>query len=217
MENITLEKIDIIRERTGVNYSEAKEALELCNGSVVDTLVYLEQQTKNNSKEKISEFLGTKDEFKQWLNDMIQKGNVTRIKVKKDSRVIVDIPVNAGIAAGIVSMIFPAILGIGVIAAIATKVTIEITKEDGTVEVVNTVIKNVVDDAKNKMNEFTKDIKGKFNDDENNTEGNKTYSYTVNFDEDPIPENKGEVKVEPVENSSTKNNESSLDLSLIHI
>ncbi|CAM2846879.1 DUF4342 domain-containing protein [Hathewaya histolytica] len=211
MENITLEKIDIIRERTGVNYSEAKEALELCNGSVVDTLVYLEQQTKNNSKEKISEFLGTKDEFKQWLNDMIQKGNVTRIKVKKDSRVIVDIPVNAGIAAGIVSMIFPAILGIGVIAAIATKVTIEITKEDGTVEVVNTVIKNVVDDAKNKMNEFTKDIKGKFNDDENNTEGNKTYSYTVNFDEDPIPENKGEVKVEPVENSSTKNNESSLD------
>lgn len=142
---------------------------------------------------------------------MIQKGNVTRIKVKKDSRVIVDIPVNAGIAAGIVSMIFPAILGIGVIAAIATKVTIEITKEDGTVEVVNTVIKNVVDDAKNKMNEFTKDIKGKFNDDENNTEGNKTYSYTVNFDEDPIPENKGEVKVEPVENSSTKNNESSLD------
>ncbi|MFX0549204.1 DUF4342 domain-containing protein [Hathewaya histolytica] len=211
MENITLEKIDIIRERTGVNYSEAKEALELCNGSVVDTLVYLEQQTKNNSKEKISEFLGTKDEFKQWLNDMIQKGNVTRIKVKKDSRVIVDIPVNAGIAAGIVSMIFPAILGIGVIAAIATKVTIEITKEDGTVEVVNTVIKNVVDDAKNKMNEFTKDIKGKFNDDENNTEGNKTYSYTVNFDEDPIPENKGEVKVEPVENSSKKKNESSLD------
>jgi NACalpha-BTF3-like transcription factor len=36
MSEITLEKIDIIRERTGANYAEAKEALEVSDGNVVD-------------------------------------------------------------------------------------------------------------------------------------------------------------------------------------
>jgi NACalpha-BTF3-like transcription factor len=39
MSEITLEKIDIVRERTGANYSEAKEALEACEGNVVDALI----------------------------------------------------------------------------------------------------------------------------------------------------------------------------------
>lgn len=185
MENITLEKIDTIRERTGVNYAEAKNALEICGGNVVDALVYLEEKMKNNSKQKINEFVTTKEDFKKWMNDLIQKGNVTRIKVKKGDRAIVDVPVNAGIAAGIFSMIFPPVLGIGVLAAIATKVTIEITKEDGTVEVVNAVIKNVVDDTMDKVNKLKKDVKEKFNDnDKNYNEEGESYSYTVNFNDD---------------------------------
>ncbi|WP_142414528.1 DUF4342 domain-containing protein [Hathewaya massiliensis] len=195
MENITLEKIDIIRERTGVNYAEAKDALEICEGNVVDALVYLEEKIKNESKEKINEFVTTKEDFKKWINDLIQKGNVTRIKIKKGDRVVVDVPVNAGIAAGMVSMIFPPVLGIGVLAAIATKVTIEITKEDGTVEVVNAVIKNVVDDTMDKVNKLKKDVKEKFNEnDKNYNEEGKSYSYTVNFNEE---------KVEPMENQNS--------------
>lgn len=185
MENITLEKIDIIRERTGVNYAEAKEALEICEGNVVDALVYLEEKIKTDSKEKINEFVTTKEDFKKWINDLIQKGNVTRIKVRKGDRVVVDVPVNAGIAAGIFSMVFPPVLGIGVLAAIATKVTIEITREDGSVEVVNAVIKNVVDDAVDKVNKIKKDVQERFNEDDKKHGGEgKSYSYTVNFDDD---------------------------------
>jgi NACalpha-BTF3-like transcription factor len=39
MEEITLEKIDIIRGRTGLSYREAKEALERNQGILLDTLI----------------------------------------------------------------------------------------------------------------------------------------------------------------------------------
>ena len=37
--DITLEKVDKVKERTGVSYSEAKEALEISNGSVLDAII----------------------------------------------------------------------------------------------------------------------------------------------------------------------------------
>ena len=39
---ITLEKVDQVRERTGVSYAKAKEALEHTNGSVLDAIILLE-------------------------------------------------------------------------------------------------------------------------------------------------------------------------------
>ena len=44
---ITLEKVDQVRERTGVSYAKAKEALEHTNGSVLDAIILLESEMKN--------------------------------------------------------------------------------------------------------------------------------------------------------------------------
>ena len=41
-----LEKVEKIREKTGVSYEEAKAALEACGEDVLDALVYLENQGK---------------------------------------------------------------------------------------------------------------------------------------------------------------------------
>ena len=40
---ITLEKIELVKDRTGVSYREAKEALEEANGSVVDAIINIEE------------------------------------------------------------------------------------------------------------------------------------------------------------------------------
>lgn len=40
---ITLEKIELVKDRTGATYSEAKEALESANGSVVDAVIAIEE------------------------------------------------------------------------------------------------------------------------------------------------------------------------------
>lgn len=41
-----LEKVEKIREKTGVTYEEAKAALDAAGGDVLDALVYLESQGK---------------------------------------------------------------------------------------------------------------------------------------------------------------------------
>ena len=47
MEDITLEKIDTLIERTGISYGKAKEILEICDGNIVDALVYAEKMKEN--------------------------------------------------------------------------------------------------------------------------------------------------------------------------
>jgi hypothetical protein len=200
MSEITLEKIDIIKERTGVSYTEAKEALEECDSDVVNALIYIEAKQKKSAKFNMEEMYSTKDEFLAALKDIVRKGNVSRIKIKKDETVVVDIPVNAGIAAGVVAGWFmPMLIGIGLLTAVLTKVTIEITKADGSVEVVNTIIKNTVEDVKSKMNDISYDVKEKFNDTKENFSKNSkddnsenVYQYTVKFDKEKEEEKEEE-------------------------
>jgi len=180
MSEITLEKIDIVRERTGATYSEAKEALEACEGNVVDALIYLEDR----KEEPVDNMFSSKEEFFDWLRDMINKGNVNRIRIKKDDKVLIDIPVTAGAAAMLTALIWPPILAVGLITAVVTKLTIEIIKSDGTVEVVNTAFKNTMDDVKDKFTETAEDLKDKFKG-KGKSEGKdeNVYQYTVKFDE----------------------------------
>ena len=188
MEEITLEKIDIVRERTGVTYTEAKEALEASQGNVVDALIYIEKNTKNVKDQLYT----SKDEFVEWLKEIIRKGNVTRIRIKRDEKVLVDIPVNAGVATGVILMALPPLLAIIFVTAVVAKVTVEITKEDGSVQVVNKVIENtytnvkdkvndVTADVKDKVTEVTADVKDKFN--KGSEENNNSYQYTVKFED----------------------------------
>jgi len=196
MAEITLEKIDIIKERTGVSYTDAKEALEECDSDVVNALIYIEAKQKKSNKFNMDEMYSTKDEFLEWIKETARKGNVSRIKIKKDQTVVIDIPVNAGIAAGIFGLIYPALIAIGVLTAVLTKVTIEVTKADGSVEVINTIIKNTVDDVKSKMSDISDDVKEKFNGtkdgfnksskenkDSKESNNENVYQYTVKFDE----------------------------------
>ncbi|MDD6795016.1 MAG: DUF4342 domain-containing protein [Clostridiaceae bacterium] len=199
MENITLEKVDQVKSRTGVSYAKAKQALEHCNGDVLNAIIFIEE---NNNEQKQSEFgkeentkAETVDEFKDWLKELINKGNVTRLKLKKDDEVLVDVPVNAGIAAAVIAIVLPPVLAFVVIAAVATKITVEITKSDGSVEVINKYVAKAANEVKEKTTSFASQVKEKFTPSKENKEKNRdseniykgdgsTFSYTVKFDDD---------------------------------
>lgn len=129
----TLEKVDLIRQRLGVSYREAVDALDQANGDVVKALVILED----------SQFrLGEKVEaegHKLWdrIKRLIRKGNVSRIRLKKDDRVLAEIPVNVG-AIGVVGIMAVPPLTIlavaGILAALANNCILEIERPDGTIE-----------------------------------------------------------------------------------
>lgn len=202
MENITLEQVDVVRERCNVSYAQAKEALEACNGDVLEAIIYIEQNQKKeneNSETKDNEYTFnavSMEELKNLIKGLIEKGNVTRIKIKKDDKEILDIPVNAGIAASVIAITIPPILAAVVIAAIATQITIEVTKEDGSVEVINKYVTQVANDVKNKASDLADVVKNKVNDvktevknskDEDGktfTGGETIYTYTVDFEEE---------------------------------
>ena len=219
MEKVTLEKVDMVRERTGVTYEKAKQALEASEGDVLEALIYIEktQDTSNKNESSEGEFESKAaisiEELKACIKQIVEKGNVTRIKIKKDDVELIDIPVNAGIAAGVVAIAIPPILAAGVIAAIATKITIEVTKEDGSVEVINTQVSKVANDVKNKANDFADMVISKVNEMKNDIKDSKSdskpkeytgsdtvYTYTVSFEEE-----KEKTEDKPEEKEEQKN------------
>ncbi|GAA0685838.1 DUF4342 domain-containing protein [Clostridium cadaveris] len=192
MIDISLEKLDMIKERTGVSYGEAREALETCDGDVVDAIIYIEEK-KNNEPSPVDTSL---EQFKEWLKNTIEKGNISRIKVKKDDKVIVDVPVNAGVAAGVIAVIWWPIAAILTATAVVSKVTIEITKDDGSIEMVNKLVKTTANDVKDKASAVAEDMKNRFKNFTTNLKNKSTedgniisndepvYQYTVKFDEE---------------------------------
>ena len=120
----TLEDLDAVRERSGAGYEEAREALEASDGSVVDALVYLEQRRKEHS-----------DELLEKVRAVVKEGSVNKIRVKKDEKVLLTVPVNVGIVGGLVGLAAApwwGILAAGA-AAYGFDVKFEIVKEDGSV------------------------------------------------------------------------------------
>lgn len=132
--DITLEMVDQVIARTGCTYEEAKAALEEANGSVLDAIIAYEKENGVNIdvNEKIGELLNK-------LKAAVKKGNVTRIRVLRDEEELVNIPVTAGIAGGVLGVLAgPWVLisaaVAGAVAKFGFRCRFEIVREDGTVE-----------------------------------------------------------------------------------
>ena len=123
---ITLEAVDQIKERTGVSYAEAKEALIKSEGNVVDAIIALEEASKSEDRaEAVIEKI--KQAFKA--------GNLTKIQMKKDDKVILTIPVNVGIVGGVVgASLAPWAIIPAALAAYGFDCKFELIKDDGSTE-----------------------------------------------------------------------------------
>lgn len=119
MEN--LEKIDAVRERMNVTYREAKEALESSNWDVVEAIVRLEQE-ENSKKEEV---FVRGSELVEKIKEIVHKGNVSRIKVKQDDKILVEIPVTAGLVGALLA---PQLAIIGAVAALIGRCSVEIER-----------------------------------------------------------------------------------------
>lgn len=123
MEEITLEKIDLLRERTGISYREAKETLERTGGNVIEALVELEAQKPAGWTE---EFSVRSSEVIDKVKEIIREGNVTKIRVKHDGKVLVEIPVTLG---AISAVFLPQLAALGVLVAVFKRCSIEVVRQ----------------------------------------------------------------------------------------
>ncbi|MGL5511822.1 MAG: DUF4342 domain-containing protein [Sporomusa sp.] len=124
--DISLEKIDVIRQRTGVSYREAKEALERNNGNVLETLIELEDENKNKTN-WTEEFSVRSTEVIDKVKELVREGNVNKIRIKHEGKVLAEIPVALG---AIGAVILPQLAALGVIVAVFKRCTIEVVRHD---------------------------------------------------------------------------------------
>lgn len=146
--DINLEKIDLVRDRTGVSYKDAREALEAVEGNVVEAIIYIEEKQNIKWTDNLS---GAGNEVLEKLKEIVKKGNVTKILLKRDEEVVMNIPVTAGAIGAILS---PPIAMAGVLAALVTKCKIEIVKTDGEIVDINDMAEDTLNNMKSKINDL---------------------------------------------------------------
>jgi len=129
-----LDKIDILRKRLGLTYREAKKALDEAGGDVIEALIRYEEGKKSEVVEQIETW---SSKILARIKDILQKGQATKIKIKKDGKTVAEIPATAGALGvlGILASTELAILaGISTVAALFNRYTLEIERPGGQVE-----------------------------------------------------------------------------------
>lgn len=152
---ITLEKIELVKDRTGVTYKEAKEALEGADGNVVDAIIAIEETIDQKSSKKIGaqgEALISK------MKDVVKKGNISKILVTRDGDTIINIPLTVGVLGTVVA---PWGMIAGVVAAFGFKCKIEFVKDDGSIIDITEKAGDIYEEAKEKGSDIYEDIKEK--------------------------------------------------------
>lgn len=130
---VSLEKIDTVVARTSATFKEAKEALVEADGDVVEAIIIIEEGRKSWT-DNIS---NKGEQMIEKIKEILRKGNVTKITIKKDGETIMNIPVTAAALGSIISAPLT-LIGLG--SAVITKCTIEIEKEDGEVININNLV-----------------------------------------------------------------------------
>lgn len=120
---INLEQIDELRKRANVSYEDAKNALEQSGGDLISALVFLEKQNKI----KPEEIPSSESKFFKNAKQLIKKGNETKLIVKKDDAVVLNICVTLGI---VVTVVAPPVVIVATILALATNHKIRIQKKN---------------------------------------------------------------------------------------
>lgn len=125
---ITLEKIDLVRDRTDVSYREAKEVLEQADGNVIEALIMLEdrkQQWKRDINTWKEEFTVKGTEITEKVKEVLRQGNISKITVKQDGKKVVEIPVVLGAIGG---LLLPELAVLGLLGALLKQYTIELER-----------------------------------------------------------------------------------------
>lgn len=151
---ITLEKIELVKDRTGVSYREAKDALEKTDGSVVDAIILIEDNIDEGPAASDSKVAGVID----WIKAAVKKGNVSKIVIRKDEEVIMNLPLSIGVLG---TVLFPWAAIAATVAAFGTKCKIELFDDKGEVVDVSEKASEAFDIAKSKGGVLVDEVKDK--------------------------------------------------------
>lgn len=121
-----LEKIDVLRERMGVNYEGARLALEASKGDLIKALAELE-------KEQGDEEDGLGDRIMEGLKEQVKRLNKTQLHLKHEEKTVLSVSAPLGIALAYTIWKRPTLRMLGILGA-ATAVVKHYELEVNTLE-----------------------------------------------------------------------------------
>lgn len=141
--SINLEKIDLLKERANVSYTEAKEALERTNGDLVEALILLEKESKiKKSKKNFSEHIDEKgSNISEEIRKFFRTMRSYNFRVTKSGKIYLDVPLVLAMVLAILCM--PTSMVIAFILFV-TGFRFMMVKNDGTEKDMQDAIKEAV-------------------------------------------------------------------------
>lgn len=149
---ISIEQIDLLRKRANVGYKEAKEALEKCNGNIVEALAYLEDQNKIKPDEETVE----KSTFVRKVKKLVSKANKVKLVISKENKTVLNVPSTVAV---LLTAVAPPVSIAGLIVAVFTDCKIRFKKDSGEDCSINSKIEKVTNVVSNAANKITEEIK----------------------------------------------------------
>ncbi|QJA08020.1 DUF4342 domain-containing protein [Romboutsia sp. CE17] len=171
---ITIESIDAVYQRIpNATYSEAKEALQQCDGDVLEAIILLESKKGTSgvkkAKKTVEDVFGKDGEqIKFQLKELLRKSSVIRVIVDKNGKTIINIPLTVGVVG---LALGPLVTLAGLSVAMIGKCNIKVENEDdGTtvdlgelteekLNILKDMISHAAKDVKDVVNEKNKDDK----------------------------------------------------------
>jgi len=119
-----LDKVELVRDRTGVSYEKARDYLEKNKWDVVEAIIALEKEKFIFESELATMKVKGKDLLYK-IKDLIKQGNIAKIVVKKDGKKVISIPVNGGI---ILALFFPYFVALSAVIVLMADYELEVEK-----------------------------------------------------------------------------------------
>lgn len=137
--SISLEKIDLLKERANVGYKEAKEALEQCDGDLVEALIWLEDNEKikkendrykqsRPGRERPYRNRAQENDYGKKIEDGVKKVHNMRFKIYRGDDTLLNLPATVALIVGVFTL--PMSL-IALLAAVLFRYHIALIKPDG--------------------------------------------------------------------------------------
>ncbi|CAK7078695.1 ubiquitin [Tissierella sp. P1] len=148
---ITLEQIDLIRKRANVSYKEAKEALEKFNGSIVETLSFLEEQNKIKSEGGIKD-----SSFMKNIQDSASRLNKINFIIYKNEKTVLNISSLIALTIGVFTLPFSIAV---ILLLVLTHHKIRLEKDNGEECSINDKIDKISNDLTSATDKIVNEFK----------------------------------------------------------
>lgn len=148
--SISLDQIDELRKRVSVSYADAKEALENCDGDMLEAIVYLEK----NNKARLS-YAGKKTGFAEKINRLIKKGSKVRCIIHKQDNIILNLSLNMVILLLLILSPLFWLIALCLLAAMLTGHRIKLKSSDNSTSKINETLDKICDAVGQAKEKFT--------------------------------------------------------------